>query len=124
MKESININIVGMRYHIDDWNPVSQDIIGLGDLVELRREPDNIYDRHALACYKDDVKIGYLESRLNGIRGEGTYEIVGIEYYKIRAVEVDYEDDIMDDVSNVDGQDFFNEYEEDEFIENFERWKL
>lgn len=36
-----------------------------GDTVDLVREPDNKYDANAVACYVDDVHVGYIPAANN-----------------------------------------------------------
>lgn len=116
---SKSIKIVGMQYTIPNWKGLfNSNNIGMGDLVELKKEPDNKYDKNAIACFKDDVKIGYVSKNMTSHVFEGTYEIVGLGFYEINIVEIDYEDDIIDALANTDGEDFFNEDEEDEFIDD------
>lgn len=57
-----------------------------GDSVELRADPDNEYDDHAVACYKDGHHIGFIPRTDNGPlfdalmnEEEATAEVVGFE---------------------------------------------
>lgn len=47
-----------VRYYIpDDVTPIQ---LGVNDLISFKQEPENIYDEHAIALYKGESKIGYL----------------------------------------------------------------
>ena len=46
------------------------DLLLVGDIVELEREPDNQHDPGAVACYHAGVQIGYLPRHSNGPVGK------------------------------------------------------
>ncbi len=53
--ESIYITI----NHLNDFTPVMN--LKVGDILTLKKEPDNIYDDEAIATYtKDNFKCGYV----------------------------------------------------------------
>jgi hypothetical protein len=47
--------IVGMKYYLDKW-----DDLGLNSLVELKPDKNNKFDKHAIACFYQGNKIGYV----------------------------------------------------------------
>lgn len=60
--ESIYITI----NHLDDFMPVMN--LKAGDILTLKKEPDNIYDDEAIAVYThDDFKCGYVANSVNSV---------------------------------------------------------
>lgn len=60
MKKISDFSVVGRRYHpYSDFN--------LNDEIILVPEPDNVYDRNAIAAYHNDNKIGYICRAQTGI---------------------------------------------------------
>ena len=49
--------VAGFQYHDGEavWSRLA-----VGDSLRLRREPENPYDRQAVAVYRDDSKLGYV----------------------------------------------------------------
>lgn len=70
----------GLGHHSIDDNPVGTD-------VKLIQEPKNPYDKKAVACYLDGVKIGYVPRPLNQFIWHLTDK-----HYKITRWEPDHTD--------------------------------
>ena len=65
--ESIYITI----NHLDDFMPVMN--LKVGDILVLKKEPENIYDDEAIAVYtKDNYKCGYVANSVYTV-ARGTY---------------------------------------------------
>lgn len=65
--ESIYITI----NHLDDFMPVIN--LKVGDILKLKKEPDNIYDDEAIAVYtKDNFKCGYVANSVSTV-ARGSY---------------------------------------------------
>ena len=65
--ESIYITI----NHIDDFMPVMN--LKVGDILMLKKEPDNLYDDEAIAVYtKENYKCGYVANSVSTV-ARGTY---------------------------------------------------
>lgn len=65
--ESIYITI----NHLDDFMPVIN--LKVGDILKLKKEPDNIYDDEAIAVYtKENYKCGYVANSVSTV-ARGTY---------------------------------------------------
>jgi hypothetical protein len=63
--------VVGLKYYIEEWG-----LLKLGSIVTLKKEPDNKYDKKAVACYYNDKKIGYVSSQENhNFKNEGEYTV-------------------------------------------------
>lgn len=41
-------------------------LLQLGDSIELQADPENEYDDHAVACWRDDQHIGFIPRTDNG----------------------------------------------------------
>jgi hypothetical protein len=79
------ISIVGMKY-CGDLRAIL-DALNLNDRVQLVKEPDNKYDKNAMACYHKDIKIGYVSRDYNKSTGEGDYRIQWISGTVIGIIE-------------------------------------
>lgn len=65
--ESIYITI----NHLDDYMPVMN--LKVGDILMLKKDPDNIYDDEAIAVYtKENYKCGYVANSVNSV-ARGTH---------------------------------------------------
>lgn len=65
--ESIYITI----NHFDDFMPVMN--LKVGDILTLKKEPDNIYDDEAIAVYtRDNFKCGYVANSVHSV-ARGTF---------------------------------------------------
>lgn len=61
-EKGIKISVVGESFENDDGSD-RQDIIErlkVGDEIELRNEPDNLYDKNAIAVFSRHGQIGYI----------------------------------------------------------------
>lgn len=67
------LTVVGLRFYISDNDWVNK--INLDDEVEVLKEPDNQYDKYAMAVYHKDNKIGYVSKDENRFCDEGIYKI-------------------------------------------------
>lgn len=57
--------------HLDDFMPIMN--LKVGDILVLKKEPDNIYDDEAIAAYtKDNFKCGYVANSVSTV-ARGTY---------------------------------------------------
>lgn len=84
------------QYSYNDVNPYILDNINLskikiGDPLELRAEPDNQYDKKAVAIYHNNVLIGYLHrNRLQGMYHDFT-EAGGEVTAKVAAFDPEFQ---------------------------------
>lgn len=63
----LEVHIAGFQYH-EGMRPGVFSLLGKGDELLLRREPDNPYDPSAIAILTQrGSKLGYLPRRTNGI---------------------------------------------------------
>lgn len=63
----LEVHIAGFQYH-EGMRPEVFSMLGKGDELVLRREPDNPYDPSAIAMVtRTGSKLGYLPRRTNGI---------------------------------------------------------
>ena len=60
----MDFHVAGFAHH--DGLRVIEDL-KLGTKVDLRFEPDNPHDTHAVAIYYEDVKIGYIPTVKNAL---------------------------------------------------------
>ena len=67
------LTVVGLRFYITDDVWINN--INLGDEVEVIKEPDNQYDKYAMAVCHSDNKIGYVSKDENKFCDEGIYKI-------------------------------------------------
>lgn len=57
--------------HLDDYLPVMN--LKVGDILTLKKEPDNLYDDEAIAVYtKENYKCGYVANSVSTV-ARGTY---------------------------------------------------
>jgi hypothetical protein len=59
----LQITVAGTSY-AKDLERV-QDKITVEQVLTMKREPSNQYDKHAIALYVDDVRVGYVPANLN-----------------------------------------------------------
>ena len=57
-------DIVGTHFRGREAKQIVNDL-NEGDVVDLVREPDNKYDANAVACYVNDVHVGYIPAANN-----------------------------------------------------------
>jgi hypothetical protein len=57
-------DIVGTHFRGSEAKQIVNNL-NEGDEVQLVREPDNQYDANAVACYVDDVHVGYIPAANN-----------------------------------------------------------
>lgn len=57
-EKPINLLLVGLRHHIDDFE---FSLLNVGDLVFLQREPNNPVDKNAIAAFMGNKLIGYIK---------------------------------------------------------------
>ena len=66
--------------HLDDYLPVMN--LRVGDILTLKKEPDNPYDDEAIAVYtKENYKCGYVANSVSTV-ARGTYS-AGRAYDKL-----------------------------------------
>lgn len=56
------LNIAGIRYYIDNDLYLEEN-----EELRLKREPENKYDKYAIAVYNSEKKIGYIPRRNNKV---------------------------------------------------------
>lgn len=56
------LNIAGIRYYIDNDLYLEEN-----EELRLKREPENQYDKYAIAVYNSEKKIGYIPRRNNKV---------------------------------------------------------
>lgn len=56
------LNIAGIRYYIDNDLSLEEN-----EELRLKREPENQYDKYAIAVYNSEKKIGYIPRRNNKV---------------------------------------------------------
>ncbi len=59
----LQITVAGTSY-AKDLEKVQDKIIA-EQVLTMKREPSNTYDKHAIALYVDDVRVGYVPANLN-----------------------------------------------------------
>lgn len=59
--------IAGLKHHI---SRKEYDALQLGETLLLKAEPENKYDKHAIAIYKGDDKIGFIPAQEAEALGE------------------------------------------------------
>ena len=58
------VTVVGCREYIGNPGEFSKDKLSPDTIVHLRKEPDNQYDKHAIAVYTDELgMIGYIANK-------------------------------------------------------------
>jgi hypothetical protein len=57
LEENLRTKLVGHQFH-------HEGPLALGDRVEFVREPQNTFDRNAVAVYSNGYKVGYVKSRM------------------------------------------------------------
>ena len=55
--------VVGVRFHAEAFKEAQ---VVRGDRVTLRPEPENPYDRFAIAVYKEERRVGYVPRHYTG----------------------------------------------------------
>jgi len=67
--------------HLDDYLPVMN--LKVGDILTLKKEPDNLYDDEAIAVYtKENNKCGYVANSVSTV-ARGTFS-AGRTYDRIK----------------------------------------
>jgi hypothetical protein len=56
----MTFTIVGLKFYIKEWGNLA-----INSVVVLVPEPDNKYDKNAIACYFEDKKVGYVSKNQN-----------------------------------------------------------
>ena len=60
----LTVTMVGATFHPAEAKEIVRGL-SIGDEVQLRADPDNEYDSTAVACYYDDVHIGFIPKDSN-----------------------------------------------------------
>lgn len=61
----LTVTMVGAQFRPPEAKALTK-AIDIGQLVELRADPDNEYDSTAVAVYYEDTHIGFIPKAMNG----------------------------------------------------------
>jgi len=83
------ITIVGMRHNLNNWEGCMSHRNLFESKVKLKKEPNNKFDKNAIAVYIDKQKIGYVsKDTQKNAKINKKYEITSLGYYDMTGKEI------------------------------------